>query len=88
MAANLQIPSIYRASALWTVMGLFGLAVGLLLLVFDETVFAFVEWMVEISHSGPNTISLKTATAVRDGIDTWAWAGFVVAAIEIGRAHV
>lgn len=83
MASNLQIPSIYRASALWTVMGLFGLVLGLLLLVLDGTVFAFVEWMVEISHSGPNTISSETATAVKDGIDTWTWAGFLVAAIAL-----
>ena len=64
-------------------MGLFGLVMGVLLLVFDGTVFSAVEWLVELSHSGRNTLSSETAAAVRNGIDTWAWAGFVVAAIAL-----
>ncbi|MCI0801573.1 MAG: hypothetical protein J4N85_06275 [Chloroflexi bacterium] len=83
MAANRKIPSIYEASALWTAMGLFGLFLGLLLLVFGGTVFSAVEWLAELSHSGPNTLSPETAALVRDGIDTWAWAGFTVAAITL-----
>ena len=91
MAANRQKPSIYEASALWTSMGVFALVQGALLLVFDGTIFSAVEWLVELSHAGPNTLSTETAAAVRDGIDTWPWAGFVVAAITLplgnGRAR-
>ncbi|MCH8893593.1 MAG: hypothetical protein IIB32_08855 [Chloroflexi bacterium] len=83
MAADRQRPSIYEASALWTSMGVFALVLGALLLVFDGTIFSAVEWLVELSHSGPNTLSTETAAAVRNGIDTWAWAGFAVAAITL-----
>ena len=84
MAANQpQPPSIYDASALCTVMGLFGLVLGAVLLVFDGPVFSAVEWLAELSHSGPNTLSPQMAAAVRDGIGTWAWGGFVVAAITL-----
>ena len=83
MAADRQRPSIYEASALWTSMGVFALILGALLLVFDGTIFSAVEWLVELSHSGPNTLSTETEAAVRDGIDTWAWAGFAVAAITL-----
>lgn len=83
MAANRPIPSIYDAPGLWTAMGLFGLVLGLILLVFDGAVFSVVDWFVELSHSGPNTLSQETAALVRNGIDTWAWAGFAVAAISL-----
>jgi hypothetical protein len=83
MAANRQIPNIYHASALWTAMGLFGLVIGLILLVFEGTVFSVVDRFVELSHSGPNTLSQETAALVRNGIDTWSWAGFAVAAIAL-----
>ena len=82
-ASHPQTPSIYDASALWTAMGLFGLVMGLFLLVFDGAVFWAVEWLVEISHAGPNTLSPETVDAVKDGIDTWAWAGLTVAAITL-----
>ncbi len=64
-------------------MGLFGLFLGTSLLAFGGGVFSAVEWLVEISHSGPNTLSPETAEAVRDGIDTWGWAGLTVAAITL-----
>ena len=86
MAANhthAQPPSIFSASVLWTAMGLFSLVLGSLLLAFDGAVFSAVEWLVEISHSGSNNLSLKTAEAVQDGIDTWGWAGLTVATITL-----
>ena len=76
-------PSIFDASALWTAVGLFGLALGSMLLVFDGAVFSAVEWLAEMSRSGSNTLSPGTAAAVEDGIDTWGWAGLVVAAITL-----
>ena len=90
MAANRvtsQIPSIYDASAMWTAIGLFGLVLALLLWVFDGPVFSGVEWLVEISHSGPNALSPETAAAVRGGIDIWPWAGIAVAvaALPLGN---
>jgi hypothetical protein len=94
MAANRcspLIPSIYEASALWTAIGVLGLAMALLLLVFDGAIFSGVEWLVEISHSGPKTLSPETADAVRDGIDIWPWAGIAVAVVALplgnGRAR-
>jgi len=51
------------------------------LLVFDGSVFSFVGWLVEQSHSGLNPLTPKTADFVRNGIDTWLWAGFIVAAV-------
>ena len=94
MAANRttsQIPSIYEASAIWTAMGIFGLLMALFLLVFDSAIFSGVEWLVEISHSGPNSLSPETAAAVRDGIDIWPWAGIAVAVVALplgnGRAR-
>ncbi|MCH7735876.1 MAG: hypothetical protein IH872_00590 [Chloroflexi bacterium] len=78
-----QVPSIYEASALWTAMGLFGLVLALFLVVFDGPVFSGVEWLVEISQSGPNALSPETAAAVTNGIDVWAWSGIVVAAIAL-----
>ena len=86
MAANhthSQPPSIFEASALWTAMGLFSLVLGLLLLVFSGAVFSAVEWLAGISHAGPDALSPKIAASVRDGIDTWGWAGLVVAAITL-----
>ena len=86
MAANHthpQPPSIFGASALWTVIGSFSLFVGLLLLAFDGTIFAAVEWLMGISRSGSDTLSPKTAAAIEDGINTWGWAGIVVAAITL-----
>lgn len=76
-----QRPSIFEASAHWTATALFGLALGLVLLVFDSGVFTAVEWLVQISHSGPNSISTATEADVKDGITTWGWAGLVVGAI-------
>ena len=35
MALKTQLPNIFKESALWTAMGVFGLLLGLLLLVFD-----------------------------------------------------
>jgi len=78
-----QPPSIFSASVLWTGMGLFSLILGLFLLALDGAVFSAVEWLVEISHSGSNSLSPKTAEAVKDGIDTWGWAGLTVAAITL-----
>jgi len=83
MAANRQIPNIYDAPSLWTAIGLSSLVFGLLLLAFDGTVFWVVEWLVELSHSGPNTLSTKTGVLVRNGVDTWTWAGFTVATIAL-----
>ena len=94
MAANRvppQIPSIYEASAIWTAIGVLGLAMALFLLVFDSAIFSGVEWFVEISYSGPNTLSPETAAAVRNGIDIWPWAGIAVAVVALplgnGRAR-
>ena len=94
MAANRttsQIPSIYEASAIWTAIGILGLLMALFLLVFDSAIFSGVEWLVEISHSGPNSLSPETAAAVRDGIDIWPWAGIAVAVVALplgnGRAR-
>ena len=86
MAANhaqSQPPSIYDASALWTAMGLFGLFLGTLLLAFGGGVFSAVEWLAEISHSGPNALSPETTDTVREAIGTWGWAGITVAAITL-----
>ena len=44
-----------------------------------------VEWFVEISYSGPNTLSPETAAAVRNGIDIWPWAGIAVAVVALPR---
>ena len=74
-------PSIVSASALWAGMGLFGLVLGLFLLAFQDTVFGGVTWLVEASVSGPNTLSTKSADMVRDGIQTWGWAGLVTAIV-------
>ncbi|MCH2503556.1 MAG: hypothetical protein FI711_10580 [SAR202 cluster bacterium] len=94
MAANRttsQIPSIYEASAIWTAIGILGLLMALFLLVFDSAIFSGVEWFVEISHSGRNSLSPETAAAVRDGIDIWPWAGIAVAVVALplgnGRAR-
>jgi hypothetical protein len=92
MAANRvppQIPSIYEASAIWTAIGVLGLVMALFLLVFDSAIFSGVEWFVEISYSGPNTLSPETAAAVRNGIDIWPWAGIAVAvvALPLGNAR-
>ena len=86
MAANhrhSQPPSVFGATPLWTAVGLFSLVLGSILLVFDGAVFSSVEWLVELSLTGPNTLSAEAADMVRDGIDTWAWAGLVVAAIAL-----
>ncbi len=64
-------------------MGLVGLVLGLFLLTFGGAVFSAVEWLVEISHSGPNDLSAQTAEIVRDGIHTWGWAGLAVSAITL-----
>jgi hypothetical protein len=87
MAADRPIPSIYDASALWNAIGIFALVLGLFLLVFDGPVFSFVEWLVEHSHSGPNPLSPKTAELVEKGIDTWVWAGLVVAAVAFSLGN-
>jgi hypothetical protein len=87
MASDRQIPSIYDASALWNAIGFFALGLGLFLLVFDGPVFSFVEWLVEQSHSGPNPLSPKTANFVEKGIDTWFWAGLVVAAVAFSLGN-
>lgn len=78
-----QRPSIFDASALWTAVGVFSLILGSLLLAFDGAVFSAVDWLVEVAHSGPTTLSTETAAAVGDGIDTWGWAGLVVAAVTL-----
>jgi hypothetical protein len=64
-------------------MGLFGLVLGAALLVFNGAVFSAVDWLVGISRSGPNALSPAPAEAVKDGIDTWGWAGLTVAAITL-----
>lgn len=87
MASDRQIPSIYDASSLWNTIGVFALVLGLFLLVFDGQVFSFVEWLVEHSHSGPNPLTPKTAEFVEKGIDTWVWAGFVVAAVSFALGN-
>ena len=84
MAAKPRFPNIlnvYEASALWTTMGVFGLLLGLTLLVFDGPVFSAVEWLAELAHSDPYTLSPKNTSEIRAGIDTWAWAAFALAAI-------
>ena len=64
-------------------MGLFSLVLGLMLLAFDGAVFSAVDRLVEISNSSSNTLSPPTAGAIRDGINTWGWAGLAVAAITL-----
>jgi len=83
MAASRQIPSIYDASLLWNAMGIFALALALFLLAFDGPVFWSVEWIVDRSHSDTNVLSPKTGCIVRDGIDTWTWSSFSVAAVAL-----
>ena len=68
-------------------MGLFSLILGSLLLAFDGAVFSGVEWLVELSHSGTNSLSPENAEAVEEGIVTWGWAGLVVAAITLPLAN-
>ncbi len=70
-------------------MGAFALVLAIFLWVFDGPVFSFVEWLVDIAHSGANPIDPKTAEFIRDGIDTWAWAGIAVAVIglSLGNGH-
>lgn len=66
-------------------MGLFGLVLGTGLLAFGGTFFSLVEWLVNMSHPGPNSLSSETGHATRIGIDTWGWAGLVVAGITLPR---
>lgn len=83
MAPKPHFPNIFEASGLWTTIGAFGLLLGLVLLVFDGPVFSAVEWLVELANSEPATISTKTADDIKEGIDTWVWAGFTVAIITL-----
>ena len=64
-------------------MGVFGLLLGLTLLIFDGPVFSAMEWLAELAHSDLYTLSTKNTSEIRDGIDTWAWAAFSVAAITL-----
>ena len=70
-------------------MGAFALVLAIFLWVFDESVFSFVEWLVDIAHSGVNPLDPITADFIRDGIDTWAWAGIAIAVIglPLGNSH-
>ncbi|MDA0265196.1 MAG: hypothetical protein O3A93_13020 [Chloroflexi bacterium] len=76
-------PSIFSASALWTVIGLFGLLFGLVLLVFGGAVFSAVEGLAGASISGPNPLSQETAGQIRDGIRSWGWAGIVASVVTL-----
>ena len=78
-----QPPSIFSSSALWAAIGLFGLILGSILLTLENTVFSAVTWLADISHSGPNSLSDKTADQVKDGIHTWGWAGLVTATTSL-----
>ncbi|MBC8279629.1 MAG: hypothetical protein H8E48_02480 [Chloroflexi bacterium] len=83
MAPKTQLPNIFNESALWTAMGGFGLLLGFLLLVFDGLVFSVVESLIEVAHTGPYVLSAKNSAEIREGIDTWVWAGFAVAVIAL-----
>ena len=71
-------------------MGLFALASAVFLFGFNGPVFSIVEWLVDTAQSGADPLSPKTEAFVRDGIDTWAWAGIAVAAVTLplGNSNV
>ena len=83
MAPKTQLPNIFKESDLWTAMGVFGLLLGLLLLVFDGLVFSVVESLFEVAHTQPYVLSAKYSAEIKEGINTWAWAGFAVASVAL-----
>ena len=83
MAPKTQLPNIFKESDLWTAMGVFGLLLGLLLLVFDGLVFSVVESLFEVAHTQPYVLSAKSSAEIKEGIDTWAWASFAAAGIAL-----
>ena len=64
-------------------MGVFGLLLGLCLLIFDGWVFSVVESLIEVAHTRPYVLSAKDSAEIKEGIDTWAWAGFATAGIAL-----
>ena len=76
-----QLPNIFKEADLWTAMGVLGLLIGLVLLVFDGLVFSLVESLIDVAHTGPYVLSDKNSSEINEGIRTWAWAGFVVAIV-------
>jgi len=68
-------------------MGIFALALAVFLWLFDGPVFSFVEWLVDIAHSGVNPLDPKAANFIQDGIDTWAWSGIAVAVIALSLGN-
>ena len=76
-----QLPNIFKEADLWTAMGVLGLLLGLVLLVFDGLVFSLVESLIDVAHTGPYVLSDKNSSEINEGIRTWAWAGFVVATV-------
>ena len=69
-------------------MGVFGLLLGLALLVFGGPIYSAVEWFAELAHSDPYPRSPKNTSEIREGSDTWAWAGFALAAITLPLGNV
>lgn len=69
-------------------MGVLGLLLGFALLVFGGPIFSAVEWFAELVHSDPYTLSPKNTSEIKEGIDTWAWAGFALAAITLPLGNV
>ena len=76
-----QLPNIFKEADLWTAMGVLGLLLGLVLLVFDGLVFSLVESLIDVANTGPYVLSDKDSSEINEGIRTWAWAGFVVAIV-------
>ena len=62
-----QLPNIIKEVHLWTGMGVFGLLLGLVLLVFDGLVFSLLESLVDVSHTGPYVLSDKNSLEIRKG---------------------
>ena len=50
-----QLPNIFKEADLWTAMGVLGLLLGLVLLVFDWLVFSLVESLIDVAHTGLRT---------------------------------
>ena len=69
MAPKTQLPNIFKESDLWTAMGVFGLLMGLLLLVFDGLVFSVVESLFEVAHTQPYVLSAKYSAEIKELVD-------------------
>ena len=83
MAPKSHLPNIFNEALLCTVIGGLGLLLGLVLLIFDGLVFTLVESLIEMVHTGPYVLSEKNSSEIREGIDTWVWAGFAVAVVTL-----